>query len=122
MYEKSTAASVVNLLILGIAIILIIIALNNLQPQADPFVGKVPMVLGGGGMPGPYYVPGVFPTGQPMMYPNQYYPAKVPYYNDSTQHVGRPCQSEGGCGVLGVCQNGVCTVKSENDTVFNMKI
>lgn len=125
MSEKSTGSSALNLLILGVAIILVILAYQNIT-KADSFVGKVPMVPIGSG---PYYesyhgLPmGVFPTGQPMMYPSQYYPAKYPYYNDTMKQVGRPCDEQNGCGVLGACQNGVCTIKNQQtDTVFNMKL
>jgi hypothetical protein len=121
---KSTGSYALNLLILGVAIILVILAYQNIL-KADSFVGKVPMVPIGSG---PYMEsyrglpPGVYPTGQPMMYPQQYYPAKFPYYNDTVNQVGRPCDEQNGCGVLGACQNGVCTIRDQNDTVFNMKI
>ena len=95
--------------------------------KTDGFVGKVPMVPIGGG---PYYEsyyglpPGVFPVGQPQMYPQQFYPSKYPYYNDTVNQVGRPCDEKNGCGVLGACQNGVCSIKqnSGENTVFNMKL
>jgi hypothetical protein len=122
--SKSTSGYALNLLILGVAIILVMIAYQNII-KADSFVGKVPMVPIGGG---PYYgnyngvPPGVYPTGQPQMYPYQYYPAKYPYYNDTVNQVGRPCDEQNGCGALGVCQNGVCSIQDQNDTVFNIKI
>ena len=56
------------------------------------------------------------------MYPQQFYPAKAPYIDDSLNQVGRPCNEPSGCGVLGVCSNGVCTVKDQHDTVFDLKI
>ena len=56
------------------------------------------------------------------MYPQQLYPMKVPYYDDSVNNIGRPCKGESGCGVLGACMNGVCTVKDNNSTVFDLKI
>jgi len=127
--SKSTGNYVLNLLIIGVAIILVIVAMQSINnhPPHDSFVGKVPMVPIGNGMQMPYYVPGGYPTGQPMMYPNQIYPAKAPYYNDTFNHIGRPCnqanaENGGSCGVLGTCTNGVCTVKDKHDTVFDLKI
>ncbi len=121
MSEKNSA---INLLILGVAIILVILVYQNLL-KTDSFVGKVPITPIGGG---PYFEsyhgipPGSYPTGQPQMYPYQFYPAKYPYYNDTVNQVGRPCDEENGCGVLGACKNGVCSIKdSPNDTVFNIK-
>lgn len=121
--DRNVSSYALNLLILGVAIILIIIAYQGIK-RADSFVGRVPMVpIGSGYGPGNSpFVPGVYPTGQPMMYPRQYYPAKYPYYDDSMEQVGRPCDAQNGCGALGVCQKGVCTVKGQNDTVFDMKL
>ena len=124
--QKSTSSYALNLLILGVAIILVMLAYQNII-KTDGFVGKVPMVPIGGG---PYYEsyygipPGVFPVGQPQMYPQQFYPSKYPYYNDTVNQVGRPCDEKNGCGVLGACQNGVCSIKqnSGENTVFNMKL
>ncbi len=124
--SKTTSSYALNLLILGVAIILVLMAYKNII-KTDPFVGRVPNVPIGGG---PYYEsyyglpPGVFPTGQPMMYNSQYYQAKYPYYNDTVNQIGRPCDEQNGCGVLGVCQNGVCSIKTESggDTVYNMKL
>ncbi len=122
--QKNTGTYVLNLLILGIAIILVLLVYQSIT-RADSFVGKVPMVpIGGGPYLENYYgiPPGVFPVGQPQMYPYQYYPAKYPYYNDTFNQVGRPCDEQNGCGVLGACQNGTCTMKNKEDTVFNMKL
>jgi hypothetical protein len=122
---KNMGSYALNLLILGVAIILVILAYQNIL-KTDSFVGKVPMVpIGSGPYLESYYgiPPGVFPNGQPMMYPQQYYPAKYPYYNDTVNQIGRPCDEQNGCGVLGACQNGVCTIRQPNtDTVFNLKI
>jgi hypothetical protein len=122
----STTSYALNLLIIGVAIILVILAYQSIL-KSDGFVGKVPMVPIGSG---PYMdsyrgLPmGVYPTGQPMMYPQQYYPAKFPYYNDTVSQIGRPCDEQNGCGVLGACQNGVCTIRQslDSDTVFNMRL
>jgi len=119
--NKSTSNYTLNLLIIGIAIILVILVQQNLNGN-DSFVGKVPITSIGNA---PYYniggYPGVYPTGQPMMYNSQYYPAKYPYYNDTINNIGRPCNnSETGCGVFGACVNGVCTIKDKKDTVFDI--
>ena len=58
---------------------------------------------------------------QPLMYPNQLYPAKIPFY----PRTGRPCDyfnaPEGNCGATGVCVSGVCQRKPTNGkTVFNI--
>jgi len=117
--------SVVNLLIVGVAIILVLVVQKNLTQglSQDPFVGKVPMVPIGGGW-NPYYMqPGGYPIGQPMQYPQQYAQAKYPYYNDPMNQAGRPCQQgQASCGVLGACVNGMCTVKDQKDTVFDIKL
>ena len=87
----------------------------------DDFVGQVPYVpIGNGYMP-VYSVPGTHPYGQPMMYPEQMYP-KTPYYADTVENIGRPCKSPNGCGVFGTCTDGVCTVKDQQKTVFDIKI
>lgn len=111
-----TESGILNLFIIGVAILLVIIAKRN---NDDNFVGKVPMVPIGNGRPyGPQQIlPGTQPYGQPMMYPTQYYPAKVPWYPET----GRPCK-EGGCGATGVCHNGVCTIRSQNNTVFDIPV
>jgi len=122
--SKSTSNYALNLLILGVAIILVILAYQSVL-KSDSFVGKVPMVpIGSGPGPGPYGIPmGVHPTGQPMMYPYQYYQAKYPYYNDTVNQIGRPCDEQNGCGVFGACQNGVCSIRQpDSDTVFNVKL
>jgi hypothetical protein len=112
---------VIYTIITGILIILLILILKNYQTNinADPFVGKVPMVPIGNN----YYqfVPGVRPLGQPMMFKEQLYP-RTPYYADTIEHSGRPCNGPNGCGVFGTCNNGTCVVKDQNDTVFNIKV
>ena len=125
MPEKTTSNYVLNLLVLGVAIVLVLVAQQNMSSlpsirNPDGFVGQVPMVpIGGrpGGSPYPVQIsPGGYPRGQPMMYPKQYYPAKVPYYNET----GRPC--EGGCGATGTCQGGVCSMMDQYNTVFDIPV
>lgn len=111
-----------NLIIVGVILILLIIIQHNYQFNGDTFVGKVPQTpIGNGGM---YYgVPGnqgVY--GQPMMFPEQLYQSKIPYYNDTVNHVGRPCKNQNGCGTFGACQDGVCTAKNQEGTVFDYKV
>jgi hypothetical protein len=123
--EKTTGSYVLNLLILGVTIILVLVAKNNPmfanlgmpnRPPQEGFGG------GGGGFGGYNYMPrGVQPTGQPMMYPRQIYPAKMPYYPET----GRPCNgklSSMGCGSTGVCTDGICHMKDQNNTVFNIPV
>ena len=122
----SNSGSILNLLVLGIAIILLIVLINqNPSSRGDSFVGKVPMMPIGNGFYPPGYVPGVQPMGQPMIYPQQIYPAKLPYIDDSVNNVGRPCGGND-CGAFGSCINGVCSInrtdEDNNTTVFNMKI
>jgi hypothetical protein len=127
MSEKSTTVYVINLIIIFIAIVLVYITKKNQSNQPDSFVGRVPTVPIGNG----YYggSPGVYPPNvpfnqgfnQPMTYPKQMYPAKLPYYADSVAQEGRPCKN-GGCGVYGACVNGECTVKTQKDTVLGVSI
>jgi len=125
---KSSGNYALNLIIIGVAIIIVILAQQNLaNGGSDSFVGKVPMTsIGNGPYYGAYYglPPGVIPTGQPMMYPYQLYPAKMPYYDDSVNNIGRPCKEPNGCGALGACQNGICSIKDDvgSTTVFDLKI
>ena len=117
----SNSGSVLNLLVLSIAIILIFVIL--VKNNSDSFNGRVPMSPIGNGGYIPYGVPGQLPNGAPMLYRDQLYPAKVPYINDSVKNVGRPCGEGAGCGAFGSCLNGVCSIKKvDESTVFNMRI
>ncbi len=125
--SETNRINIMSLLITGVAIILVLIVWNNLKRNSnkeDSFVGRVPLTPIGNG---PYYgdysniPPGVQPTGQPMMYAHELY-TKFPYYGDSINQQGRPCQEKSGCGSLGACVNGVCTIKDQYDTVFDIKI
>lgn len=114
MADKNTA-NAINLFILGISIILIVIVYQNLyKSKSDLFVGKLPIVGGG---PNPPLQPGTYPYGQPQMYSQQYYPAKYPYYDDTLNQYNKPCDKQNGCGVLGACKNGICTIKNENNLI-----
>ena len=116
-------SNVVNLFILGIAIVLICVVKTKFS---ELFVAQVPMMglPGNGGAQGgpvansyPSFVQGGHPQGNPYTFNNQIYPARIPYYPE----VGRPCES-GDCGVLGKCENGVCKAMPYNKTVFNDRI
>ncbi len=122
--------NIIYLIITGIVLLLMIIVQNqyvkkNNRVTGETFVGKVPLSYIGNGnsyVNGMYDLPhGVFPTGQPMMYQEQMYP-KTPYYYDTEENVGRPCNGPNGCGVFGSCSNGTCTVKDQYDTVFDIKL
>jgi len=117
----SNSGSILNLLVLGIAIILLLVVIWK---NKDTFEGKMPMVSVGSGGYIPYMVPGQVANGYPLLYQNQLYPAKIPYINDSVKNVGRPCgEGNSDCGVFGSCVNGVCSInKAGDDTVFNLKL
>lgn len=111
--SKEVKNNVLNLLVLGVAIILVLVAMKN----QDYFVGKVPMVNIGNA---PYlpmqFLHNGYPIEQPRTCQQIIYPEKVQNYNE----IGRPCN--GGCGEMGLCQDGVCKVKSQENTVFDIKI
>ncbi len=114
--------NVLNLVIVGTVLVLLIIIQQNYGYGGENFVGRVPQTpIGNGGMF--YGVPGnqgVY--GQPMMFPEQLYQSKIPYYNDTVNNMGRPCKGQEGCGTFGACQNGVCTTRDQTGTVMNLKI
>ncbi len=114
------ASMVITLILLFIVVAMYIKCLAG--RFGENFVGKVPRTPIGNGMHYVYGEPGVQPTGQPMMYRQQLYEAKIPYYDDSLHNIGRPCSGKGGCGVFGTCADGTCTVNDKNNTVFNLKI
>mgnify|MGYP000343700962 CR=1 FL=1 len=125
-----------NLLIIGFAIIIVVLIYEN--QSADSFVGMVPNVPIGGyqypPFPGYFYTntipnsPPNFPNyqsgpiNQPIIYPNQMYPAKIPYYDDTINQTGKVCGEANDCGVLGACQGVVCKVKRSDNTVFDLRI
>jgi hypothetical protein len=106
-------------------VLTILVYQNYRNNSSDQFVGRMMMPsIGNNYYPQMYpqmYPPGVQPTGQPMMYPEQMYP-KTPYYYDTNEHVGRPCKGPNGCGVFGKCEGGSCTVKDQQNTVFDIDI
>ena len=117
-------SSITNLLILGIAILLIC---NIKTKFSEMFVANVPMIPNddgygaqGGVFSGNYpgYSVGGHPNGNPYTFNNQIYPAKIPYYPE----LGRPCEGNAGCGVLGKCENGVCGATPYNKTVFGDQV
>jgi hypothetical protein len=102
-----------NLFIIGIAIVIILLIKRS--KLFDKFVGNVQVTpIGNGG--NNFLVPGSYPMNQPMMYAQQLYPAKMPWYPET----GRPCS--GKCGITGVCTNGICQMRDQTETVFNVKI
>lgn len=136
-----------HLLLIGVIIVLLSVLYRNSR-KLDSFVGRVPYPSNQNLYPGiqqgslqfaphqqlqprqpagySYQFPddttGSNPINQPMIYKTQYYMGKYPYYADAMKQVGRPCDQNTGCGALGVCQNGVCTVKTQGDTVFDVSI
>ena len=119
---SSTRTQIINLLILAIAIILVCIAKSKFS---ELFVANVPLPFQGpydaqGGKIAnsyPSFADGVHPQNNPYQFPNQIYPARIPYHTE----MGRPCEG-GSCGVLGKCENGICSPLSYNRTVFNQKL
>lgn len=119
--ESNSRSKVINLFILGVAIVLVCLAKSKFS---ELFVAQVPMVpsMHGYGAQGgqvansyPSFVAGVQPTGNPYQYPNQIYSSpRVPYYPE----LGRECKN-GDCGVLGKCEGGQCQAMPYNKTVFN---
>lgn len=114
--------NVTNLAIIAVAFIFVFLVYKKTCNGNDDFVGRVPIPPIGGygayiGYP-PYQMPGVYPTGQPMMYPQQLYPAKMPYYPE----FGQVCKNTQDCGATGLCVNGSCTVKDKAGSVFNTKL
>lgn len=138
--------NVFYLLIVAVVFVLLLALFKNSR-KSDSFVGRVPYPSNQNLYPGtqqgnlqfapppfrphqpagysyqfPDNTTGSNPINQPMIYKNQYYMGKYPYYADAMRQVGRPCDQNTGCGALGVCQNGVCTVKTQGDTVFDINI
>ena len=116
--KSVSRSNVINLFILGIAIVLVCVVKTKFS---ELFVAQVPMIPGmhgygaqGGNVANSYpsFVNGGHPQGNPYQFPNQIYPARIPYYSE----VGRPC--DGDCGVLGKCENGVCKAVPYQKTVF----
>jgi len=111
--------NVINLFILGIAIILVCVVKTKFS---DLFVGQVPMVQGMNGYGAQGNLQGNLQVNEnlqrnPYVYPNQIYPDRIPYYPE----FGRPCEN-GGCGVLGKCENGSCNAIPYNKTVFGNNV
>lgn len=101
---------IINLIILSIAIVLVIVAKKSVLE--DDFVAQVPMVGNGGN----YAIPGSYPTGQPMRFREDIYPAKIPWYPE----YGRPCSGQ--CGATGMCVDGVCKMRNTDKTAFNVPV
>jgi len=118
--------NILNIVILSVAVVLIVYAKQIMYSTTDSFVGKVPTTSignGYGNYKNPYSIPGqANVVGHPMVYPQQFYHPKMPYVNDSIKQLGKPCENANSCGVLGACQNGVCSVKGQDSTVWNMKL
>lgn len=107
----------VNMFIIATAIVIICAARSKFS---ELFVAEVPMIPqydGYGAQGGPTQpIQGGYPNGNPMIYQNQIYPARIPYYNE----MGRQCNSIKDCGSMGVCTNGSCKTVPYENTVFNI--
>lgn len=104
---------ITNLFVLGVAIILVYIAKRNYKDYFVPDVRQTS--IGNGQKP-----IGSYPTGQPMQFKEQMWPARVPYQ----PMPGTPCGTSEytgrvSCpGATGICQDGVCQPKKFDRTVF----
>lgn len=138
-------SSIINLIIIGIAIVLVFsiktkynegFRNNRFNPYATPTIPWGPPMSDSyiqqypQGPPRPYmqnYLPGPNfqgPGGQmgqpPLLYPYQLYP-KIPYYPS----VGQLCTDDDptkGCGATGYCREGQCYMKHSDGTVFNIPV
>ena len=117
MNKTTLQTHIVNLFILGTAIILVFVAKRNFK---DYFVANVPhTAIGNGGYP--TNPQGGYPQGQPMRFPKQLYPARVPYQpKPDSQPFVNPQNGWNGYGATGVCTDGVCHPKQFDKTVFNI--
>lgn len=147
MEPKSSKVIMFNLVILGVAIILVAVAKNNYGEFFGNIVNSLTMAqkarlnyydspipnqlyaqyhfkpyqyLGPMDKNGVTYKFDPYNTNsnlkqQPMVYPQQLYPAKAPWYPQA----GRPCET-GSCGATGVCKDGVCHRTDGSNTVFNI--
>ena len=109
--------NVTNLLILGVAIVLISITKSKCS---ELFVGEVPMMMNSyDGINNLQYASQSDNLKEnPYRFPRQIYPVRPPYYPE----LGKPCQNSGQCGVLGSCGDGVCKAIPYNKTVFGMNV
>ena len=107
---------VINLFVLGTAIILVLVAKKNFK---DYFVPNVPITpIGNGGYPTDPQ--GGYPQGQPMRFNSQIWPAGVPYQPHPWAECSKnPTNGFEGCGATGVCKDGKCTPLEFKKTVFN---
>lgn len=106
----------INMFILAIAIILVCSARSKFS---ELFVAQVPLppqYQGYGAQGDPGQIMGGHPQGNPYQYPNQIYPARIPYYTE----MGRPCDSIQSCGSMGKCENGKCNAIPYEKSVFNV--
>lgn len=114
----SNKSQLVNMFIIATAIILICVARAKFS---ELFVAEVPIppyYQGYGAQGSPPPIKGGYPQGEPRIYSNQIYPARIPYYNE----MGRPCNSIKDCGSMGVCQDGSCKTIPYENSVFNVPI
>ncbi len=116
MSEKSI--KLINLILISAAIIFIIVYSDAGAIFQETFSGRLPKLPNNGMFANdmPNYNSNL--EEQPYLYEKQLFPAKVPYYDDTMRHYGRPCNNEGGCGVLGACINGKCNIKDKNYPVM----
>ena len=110
---------IINLFVLGTAIILVFVAKRNYKDYFVPVVQKTP--IGNGGFPtNPH---GGHPQGQPMRFQKQIWPVNTPYMPKPWASCSTN-QTNGfsGCGATGRCVDGRCEDLEFNKTTFNNRI
>ena len=115
----SNKTQIINMLIIAVAIVLISAAKVKFNEMFVAQVPHIPFDQGygaqGGSVPP---IRGGYPVGQPRIFENQIYPARIPYYNE----MGRPCNSVKDCGSMGVCKEGHCKTIPYENSVFNVPV
>lgn len=119
---KSINFKIFNLVVIGIAIILVIFVKNNYKDFfSNLHTERHIQNFQNSPQNSPQYFNPSFVNGinsnmyqQPMVFQRQMYPAKAPWYPQT----GRPCET-GTCGATGTCQDGICQRNDEYQEPIN---
>jgi len=140
---SSKYINILNLIVIGIAIIAIIYFIIKMKQEGYAGLGyeQIPLGLQQGPPPPSFYqqnqyqrypqtiqplAPNIYPItnqqqqgsalrDQPLSYDRQLYP-KIPYY----QNTGQQCSIDNGCGPMASCNNGICIPNTQSGTVFGL--